>query len=156
MLKTRFIVVDRTRSSFLKEGESFFLGRLQRYTHTKWMEVKPAKIKKGRPAEEILTEEGGSILKKIVRKDYIIALDRRGDVYDSEGLARRIERLSFNNDKLTFVIGGALGLSKEVLDRANEVFSLSRMTLTHEMVRLFLIEQLYRAFTIINNEKYHK
>ncbi len=156
MLKIKFIVIDRTRSSFLKEGESFYLDRLKRYAHTQWVEVKPAKIKRGRTTKEILTEEGTSILKKIAARDYMIALDRTGKGCDSEGLAGRIERLSFNHARLTFVIGGTLGLSQKILDRANEVFSLSRLTLTHEMARLFLIEQLYRAFTIINNEKYHK
>lgn len=100
--------------------------------------------------------EGISIAKRFVQQEYNIALDRSGKVYDSKGLAARIEQLSFNNNRLTFIIGGPLGLSKRILDSANEVFSLSKLTLTHEMSRLLLLEQLYRAFTIINNERYHK
>jgi 23S rRNA (pseudouridine1915-N3)-methyltransferase len=156
MLKLKFIVVDRTRSPFLKEGESFYLKRLRRYAHTEWVEVKSARIKKGRPPQEVLSTEGLSILKRLLPRDYLIALDRSGKVLDSRGLAARIDELSFSHNELAFVIGGPLGLSKDVLQRACETLSLSQLTLTHEMSRLLLLEQLYRAFTILNNEKYHK
>jgi len=156
MLKIKIIVVDRTRSSFLKKGEAFYLERIQKYAHTKWVEVKPAKIKKSTPAEAILTAEGASIIKKIHSRDYVVTLDRSGSAYNSKKLAARIDRLSLDNSRLAFIIGGPLGLSKTVLEKANEVLSLSRLTLTHEMSRLILLEQIYRAFTIIHNEKYHK
>jgi len=156
MLTIKIIVVDRTRLSFLKKGEAFYLERIQKYAHTKWVEVKPAKIKKNTPAEAILTAEGASIIKKMHPRDYTIALDRSGTAYDSKKLAARIDRLSLDNSRLAFVIGGPLGLSKTILDGANEVLSLSRLTLTHEMSRLILLEQIYRSFTIIHNEKYHK
>lgn len=121
-----------------------------------WVEVKPAKIKKGIPAGKVLALEGSSIFKKFLPRDYIIALDRNGKGYDSRGFADRIRRLALTQGRLTFVIGGPLGLSRTLLNKANEILSLSRLTLTHEMCRLLLLEQLYRAFTIINNEKYHK
>jgi 23S rRNA (pseudouridine1915-N3)-methyltransferase len=156
VLKIKIIVIDRTRSPFLKQGEFFYLDRLRRYANAEWVEVKPARITQGRPIEDILKAEGISIAKRFVQQEYNIALDRSGKVYDSKGLAARIEQLSFNNNRLTFIIGGPLGLSKRILDSANEVFSLSKLTLTHEMSRLLLLEQLYRAFTIINNERYHK
>ncbi|MBW1798086.1 MAG: 23S rRNA (pseudouridine(1915)-N(3))-methyltransferase RlmH [Deltaproteobacteria bacterium] len=156
MLKIKIIVVDRTRSAFLKQGETFYMERLKRYAQPEWVEVKPTGIKKGRPIFKILDAEGDSIAKNFVPRDYIIALDRSGKAYDSEELAARIEKLSMTHDRLTFVVGGPLGLSKAILDRAHEVFSLSRLTLTHEMSRLILLEQLYRAFTIIKGEKYHK
>ena len=156
MLKIKIIVVDRTRSPFLKQGEIFYLDRLRRYAHIDWVEVKPTAIKKGRPAEGILAAEGDSIGKRIVPRDYIIALDRSGKSCDSEGLADWINRLSITSHQPAFVIGGPLGLSKEILAKAQKVFSLSQLTLTPEMTRLILLEQIYRAFTIINNEKYHK
>ncbi|MBW2343508.1 MAG: 23S rRNA (pseudouridine(1915)-N(3))-methyltransferase RlmH [Deltaproteobacteria bacterium] len=156
MLKIKIIVVDRTRSAFLKQGETFYLKRLERYAKTEWVEVKPAGIKKGRPTFGILDAEGVSIAKNLVSRDYIIALDRSGKAYDSEELALHIEKLSLTHDRLTFVVGGPLGLSKTILDRSHEIFSLSRLTLTHEMSRLLLLEQLFRAFTIIKGEKYHK
>jgi 23S rRNA (pseudouridine1915-N3)-methyltransferase len=156
MLKIKIIVVDRTRSSFLRQGEIFYMKRLKRYAQTEWVEVKPAGIKKGRPIFEILDAEGDSIAKNFVPRDYIIALERSGKAYGSEELASHIEKLSLTHDRLTFVVGGPLGLSKNILDRAHEIFSLSRLTLTHEMSRLVLLEQLYRAFTIIKGQKYHK
>lgn len=156
MLTIKIIVVDRTRSPFLKKGETSYLDRIRKYAHTKWVEVKPATIKKSTPAEAVLTAEGASITKKINPRDYVIALDRSGNTYNSNKLAARIERLSQDHSRLAFVIGGPLGLSKTVLEKANEVLSLSRLTLTHEMSRLILLEQIYRSFTIIHNEKYHK
>ena len=156
MLTIKIIVIDRTRLSFLKKGEAFYLERIQKYARTQWIEVKPAAIKKSTPAESILSAEGASITKKINPRDYVIALDRSGNTYNSKKLAARIERLSHNHSRLAFVIGGPLGLSKTLLDKADEVLCLSRLTLTHEMTRLILLEQIYRSFTIIHNEKYHK
>ncbi|MFC1868906.1 23S rRNA (pseudouridine(1915)-N(3))-methyltransferase RlmH [Thermodesulfobacteriota bacterium] len=157
MLKIRFIVVDRTRSSFLKEGEAFYLKRLQRYAPVEWVEVRSTKIKKDRQGEEILKKEGLAIARRLKPKDYLIALDRSGRQYDSEELAAWLKRLSINiRGWLCFIIGGPVGLSREILDRADERLSLSSLTLTHEMSRLFLVEQVYRSFTIIKGQKYHK
>ena len=157
MLKIRVIVVDRTRSSFLNEGESLYLKRLQRYVQVEWIEVKPARITKGRPEEEILLSEGQAIARRLEPRDYMVALDRSGHQVDSEGLAGWLEGLSTTaTGWVSFLIGGPLGLPKPLLERANKVLSLSRLTLTHEISRLILLEQLYRAFTIMKGEKYHK
>jgi len=156
MPKIKIIVVGNTKSSFIKDGEQFYLERLRRYTDTEWIEVKPQKVRKGRSSAEILTIEGQSIEKKFLSRDHIIALGIRGKEYDSEGLAKWIERLSLSRKSLCFVIGGPLGLSKKILNSADEILSLSKLTLTHEMSRLLLVEQLYRAYTIIRGEKYHK
>jgi len=149
-------VVGNTRSSFLKQGEAFYLERLRRYAATEWIEVKPQKVSKGWSREEILRVEGLSIEKKYLPDDHIIALDLKGKEYDSEGLAALVENLLQTPKRLCFVVGGPLGLSKKVLDTAFDIISLSRMTLTHEMSRLILLEQIYRAHTIIKGEKYHK
>jgi 23S rRNA (pseudouridine1915-N3)-methyltransferase len=157
MLKIRFIVVDRTRSSFLKEGEAFFLTRLRRYAQIDWIEVKPQMIKKGRSVQEILKAEGRRISGKLKADDYLITLDRSGQQYNSEELAAWLKRLSTSKRGwVCFVIGGPMGLSKEISDRADKHLSLSRLTFTHEMCRLFLIEQVYRAFTIMEGQKYNK
>ncbi len=157
MLKIRFIVVDRTRSPFLKEGESFFLKRLRRYARVEWVEVKPARVKKGRSTEEILDEEARAISRRLTPQDCLVAMDRNGRQYDSKGLAEWLSGLSTSNRGwVSFVIGGPLGLSRDILDRSDHVLALSKLTLTHEMCRLFLTEQVYRAFTIMAGEKYHK
>jgi len=156
MPKIRFIVVGSTKSSFLKQGEEFYLARLQRYVSTEWVEVRPRRVTKGRSRAEILKVEGQSIEKKHQPGDHVIALDLRGKQYDSESLAGWIERLSQTPKQLCFVVGGPLGLSEQILSSAAHVLSLSKLTLTHEMTRLVLLEQLYRAHTIIKGEKYHK
>ena len=156
MSRIKFIVVGNTKSPFLKQGESFYIEKLQHYTATEWIEVRSQKVRKGRSSQEILRVEGRFIEKKILSKDHVIALDPKGKEYDSEGLSGWIDKLSLTGKKLCFVIGGPLGLSEGILCRADETLSLSKLTLTHEMSRLVLLEQLYRAYTIIKGEKYHK
>ena len=156
-LKLRIIVVDRTRSPFLKEGELFYLDRLKKYTQVEWIEVKPALIKKGRPVDEVLNVEGEAITRKLVPRDYLVALDRSGLQYDSIGLADWLDKLSMDRGGwVSFVVGGPLGLSADLLKKAQKVLSLTKLTLTHEMSRLLLLEQVYRAFTIMRGENYHK
>ena len=157
MLKLNFIVVDRTRASFIKEGEEEYFKRLKRFVSFKWTEVRPVRITKSTSDEEVIRKEGESILAKIEPGDYLIALDRTGKQYSSEGFASMFKKLSLENrGQICFVIGGPLGLSKGVLKRADHIMSISKMTLTHEMARLILTEQIYRAFTIIEGHKYHK
>ena len=157
MSKIRIIVVDRTRSSFLREGEEVYLRRLRKYAQVEWVQVKPAKISKGRRTEEVLEEEAREIKRHILPRASVIALDRPGHQYDSEEMAAWLEALFGKTaGSLSFVIGGPLGLSGQIISQAESVLSLSRLTLTHEMTRLILLEQLYRAFTILRGEKYHK
>lgn len=157
MLRIKLIVVDRTRLSFLREGEAFYAERIRRYAPLEWIEVRPARMTKGRAGEEILQQEGQEILRRLGPQDYAVALDRAGRAFHSEELAAWLRRLSDGGvEWLSFVIGGPLGLSEEVRKNSREVLSLSRLTLTHEMSRLLLLEQLYRAFTILRGEKYHK
>lgn len=157
MLRIKLIVVDRTRLPFLQEGESFYLQRIRRYAPLEWIEVKPARMTKGRAGEEILQQEGREIQRRLSPQDYPVALDRSGRTCSSEELAAWLGSLSARGvEWLSFVIGGPLGLSEEVRKCSREVLSLSRLTLTHEMSRLLLLEQIYRAFTILKGEKYHK
>jgi 23S rRNA (pseudouridine1915-N3)-methyltransferase len=157
MIKIRIIVVDRTRSPFLAEAEAFYLKRLRNYAQVEWTEVKPVKMTKGRPEEEILRLEGQALMHKRVPRDYLLALDRSGHQYDSEGFAGHLEKVALNaTGGVTFMIGGPLGLSKSALAEADEILSLSRFTLTHEMSRVLVLEQIYRALTILKGEKYHK
>lgn len=157
MTKIKIVVVGKTRAPFLMEGEAFYLSRLRRYVATQWIEVKPAPIKKGKTRADVLASEAAAIEKRLKAKDYIIALDVRGRTYTSRGLAGRIQTLTSTQKRLCFVIGGALGLSQDLLDhRADDRLSLSTLTLTHEMSRMIFLEQLYRAFTILRGENYHK
>ena len=157
MLRVKVLVVGRTRASFLKEGEAFYLERLRKYVQVDWIEVKSGKIGKGRSPEEIKTKEGMALANKLCLDDHIVALDRTGRLYDTEKLAAWLGRLSTQaSGWVCFVIGGPLGLPGEFLGQARDILSLSRLTLTHEMSRLVLLEQLYRSLTILRGEKYHK
>jgi 23S rRNA (pseudouridine1915-N3)-methyltransferase len=157
MIKIRIIVVDRTRSPFLAEGEAFYLKRLQNYAQVEWVEVKPVKMTQGRPEEEILRLEGQALIRKRGPRDDLVALDRSGRQYGSEEFAGRLERAALNASRgITFMIGGPLGLSREAMAEADEILSLSKFTLTHEMSRVLLLEQIYRALTILKGERYHK
>jgi len=157
MIKIRIIVVDRTRSPFLAEGEAFYLKRLQNYAQVEWIEVKPVKMTKGRPEEGILRLEGQALIRKRGPNDYLVALDRTGRQYGSEEFAGRLEKAALSaKGGISFMIGGPLGLSRDAMAEADEILSLSKFTLTHEMSRVLLLEQVYRAFTILKGEKYHK
>ncbi len=157
MIRLKFIMVDRTRSSYIREGEEDYLKRIKRFISYKWTEVKPVKITRGISDEEVIRREGKHIIEKIEQGDYLIALDKGGRQYSSEGFASLLRRLSVENrGQVCFIIGGPLGLSEDVKKKADQAVSLSEMTLTHEMVRLILTEQIYRAFTIIEGHKYHK
>lgn len=156
MLKIKMIVVDRTRSPFIKGGESNYLGRLRKYVKVDWMEVKPVIASKGKSDEFIRSGESERILKRIKPQDYVISLDRRGVLKTSKELAAHFETFYLNGTPLALIIGGPFGLAEKVLERSDELLSLSPLTFTHEMTRLILLEQLYRAFTIIHGEKYHK
>ncbi len=156
MAKIKMIVVGRTKEDFLRKGEVFYLERLRRYITAEWVEVKPSKIRKGSRESDIIAEEGRSIEAIVNKRDHVIAMDPSGKMYDSPGLAEKIDKLLSSNSRLAFITGGPLGLSPEAISSAHEVLSLSPLTFTHEMVRLILLEQLYRACTIMKGEKYHK
>lgn len=156
MLKIKIIVVGNTRASFLKDGEAYYLRKLRKYSQTEWIAVKGVPVKKALGAAQILAAEGRSIGKHLSVRDYIIAVDRKGKLYSSRGLAKKMQRLTQAHSAVSFLTGGPLGLSKGILNQADELFSLSRLTFTHEMTRLVLLEQIYRAFTIIRGESYHK
>ena len=156
MPKIRIIVVGNTKSSFLKEGESFYLKRLRQYTSVEWIEVKPEKITKGTLKERLLALEGRSIEKKFHSRDHIIVLDVPGKEYSSETLSNRIERLSWKGDPLCFVIGGPDGVSQACQQRADIRWSLSKMTLPHGLARVLFAEQLYRAWSLQSGHPYHR
>ncbi len=143
MKMIKLIFVGKTKEKFLQEGISEFAKRLEIFGKFRIIEIKDSNVE----------GEGRKII-EILKDDYAVVLAVEGKEFSSEEFADFLKR---NNDKnISFVIGSANGLSENVLNRANLKLSLSRMTLTHEMARLFLIEQIYRAFMIIKGKKYHK
>ncbi len=102
-------------------------------------------------------KEGEDIINRLSSRDYVMALDLNGTTYDSESFAEKIRKLRVQGkSNITFIIGGSHGLSKAVLKKANTSISFSKMTFPHQLMQVILIEQVYRAFKIINNEPYHK
>jgi 23S rRNA (pseudouridine1915-N3)-methyltransferase len=133
-----------------------FTRRISRYYPVEWMILPPPRNAATFTMSDLKKKEGEMILEKLEKDDYLIALDEKGKQMSSEGLAEFIQtRANASIRNLIFLIGGAYGLDQPVLQRANYKWSLSQLTLPHQLVRLVLAEQLYRACTIQRNEKYH-
>lgn len=153
-MKINFINVGNTDSEHLKGLIADYEIRIKRFVNFQIDYVStPRNLGKLKPAD-IKKSEGELILKKIEPAGIVILLDERGNQYTSQEFARYLQRLMMNKT-VYFVTGGAYGFSDDLYNRANEKLSLSKMTTTHQLVRLFFAEQLYRAFTIINNHPYH-
>jgi 23S rRNA (pseudouridine1915-N3)-methyltransferase len=155
-LRFELLFLGKTKETYLAAGISDYLKRLNRYTATEIRILKEGRVKKNEP-ENLQIERESDILLQNVQGSYLVCLDRTGKQLDSLELANQVEKWKMQGQKkVTFIIGGPLGLSQAILARADLILSLSRLTLTHEMSRLFLLEQLYRAGTIRAGEKYHK
>ena len=154
-MKIRLLVVGKTKEKDIQSGIDEYLKRLTRYINFQMEVIPDVKVSKKMSSGEVKTLEGKEILKRL-DKDVLILLDEKGKEFTSVGFAKWIENQQMNSTKqLTFLIGGAYGFSEEVYQRATSKIALSKMTFTHQMIRLIFIEQLYRAFTIIKGEKYH-
>jgi 23S rRNA (pseudouridine1915-N3)-methyltransferase len=152
----KLISIGKTVKGYLKEGEMEYEKRLSHYT--RFEEVVIPELKKASKLSfaEIKQKEGALILSKIDSNDHVVLLDEKGKDKSSEDFAKWIENKQiYGTSKVVFVIGGAYGFSEEVYKRAQLKLSLSRMTFSHQMVRMIFKEQLYRAFTIIKGEPYH-
>lgn len=150
----RIIFVGRVKETWLREQIEEYVKRLGRFVRVQVDEVKDEKIL-GKDYDKIKRAEGERIL-KLINEDYVIALDAEGKSLDSEMFSEALGKAVSQGRKITFVVGGALGLSNTVLKRADMKLSLSAMTFTNQMVRLLLVEQIYRAFTILEGMEYHK
>jgi len=156
-MKIKIIVVGKTREKYLQIGEKDFSGRLSNYCQFERIVVKEEKIQASKNEVTIKEQEGKRILDKVANTALMVALDQRGEQLSSEKLAGFIQNeMNKGTKEIDFVIGGALGLGENVMAKASKKMSLSEMTFTHEMVRLILLEQLYRAFAILAGSKYHK
>ncbi|MDG1330750.1 MAG: 23S rRNA (pseudouridine(1915)-N(3))-methyltransferase RlmH [Crocinitomicaceae bacterium] len=155
-MKIQLICVGKTERAYLKEGESEYLKRLKHYCSFEKIEILELKNAKKLREDQIKTEEGKLILAKVDRSTQLILLDENGKSFNSVGFSKFLQK-KFNQGgkSIAFVVGGAYGFSDEVYSRANGKISLSEMTFSHQMVRLFFIEQIYRALTILKGEPYH-
>ncbi len=160
MVKITCVCVGKVKENYLTDAIKEYVKRLSRYCKLEIVEVPDEKTPEGAsPAEEsaIKSREGERILKSLREDAYVIALAVEGHMPDSIELSRTLEKLTVGGSShIIFVIGGSLGLSPAVIQRANESLSFSRMTFPHQLMRVILLEQLYRSFRIIRHEPYHK
>ena len=155
-MRFELLFLGKTKEKYLAEGIEDYAKRLSHYIKVEIKTVKESKQKKGEP-ENLQIERESETLLKSAQSPYLVCLDRIGKQLDSIALAKQIGHWEMQGlKKISFVIGGPLGLSKTILKKADLLLSLSPMTFTHDMTRLLLLEQLYRAFTIKAGEKYHK
>ena len=155
-MKIKLIAVGKTNAKYLVEGEKEYEKRLKHYT--KFEEIIIPEIKQaGKLSEgELKKKEGQMILAKLENGDHVILLDDKGKSYSSIEFANFLQqKMNSSLKSLVFVVGGAFGFSDDVYQRANGKLSLSKMTFSHQMVRLIFKEQLYRGFSILKGEKYH-
>ena len=159
-MQIKIIAVGKIKESYLRDGLQEYMKRLGAYAKVQILEVADEKTPdRASLAEEdqIRLKESLKIAKYMEQGDFVIALDIAGKMFDSEGLAGFLEGLALSGkSNLAFLIGGSLGLHQSLLDQAHQRLSFSKMTFPHQLMRLILLEQVYRGFKIIKGEPYHK
>ena len=155
-MKIGIICLGKTREGFIRDGIEKYLRYLQPYAPADVRELREEKVHDLRDAPQVRQREAVKIEKALPQGAHVVALDERGKEFTSHEFAEFLNRLLERGTReIAFVIGGAMGLDETVTQKADTVLALSRWTLTHEMARLVLLEQLYRAFTIIKGKTYH-
>ena len=158
MLHINIVCVGKIKESYLKDALNEYSKRLSKYFKLNIIELNDEPIPNNlneKIAANIKINEGIKILSQI-KNSYVITLDLKGKQYTSEEFSNKLEKIYLNNSSITFIIGGSLGISTDVLEKSNELISFSKMTFPHQLIRVFLLEQIFRAFKIQNNETYHK
>ena len=154
-MKIALLFIGKTKKSYVNEGLKIYRDKLNRFCSLDFI-ILSSIMKKKISVKEVQKLEGQAILQRILPSDYVVLLDERGKSFTSLKFAKKVESfLNKSTKRILFVVGGAYGFSNEIYNRADEKLSLSSMTFSHQIIRLFFLEQLYRSFTIINNTPYH-
>lgn len=159
MLAINIICVGKLKENYLKDAINEYSKRLSKYCNIHIVELPDEKLPEKINTSiinEIKTKECAKIKEQIKKDSYTICLDLKGLQYTSEEFSKKIDNISLNYSNITIVIGGSLGMTNEFLNSTNEKICFSKMTFPHQLIRVFLLEQLFRAFKISNNESYHK
>ncbi|NLM93876.1 MAG: 23S rRNA (pseudouridine(1915)-N(3))-methyltransferase RlmH [Bacteroidales bacterium] len=155
-MRITVLALGKTEEPYLREGIENYLKRLAHYTHIEFIEYQLPRKHQSLPPALLKQKEAEAILAHMGKADFSVVLDERGKTFTSVAFAQFLQqRLNQSVKNLLFVIGGAWGFDEAVYQKANMQLSLSAMTFSHQMIRLFFTEQLYRAFTILRNESYH-
>ncbi len=149
--------IGKTKFPYIDEGVDIYVQRLKHYCKFSMHTLKETEHNKKTKVEHIRSQDCAQLLKKITDKHYVVLLDEKGKEMDSVAFAKYIEgkELDLGSRTLVFIIGGAYGFNREMRQAAQGIISLSKMTFSHQMIRLFFVEQLYRAYTIKNGQSYH-
>lgn len=159
MLHIDIVCIGKLKEFYLKEAIQEYSKRLSKYCHLQVIELPDEKVPNiinGSIMEDIKKKESVQILEHIKKDSYIIALDLKGKQYSSEQFSEKITMIPLTHSRITFIIGGTLGMTSNLLDTCHESICFSKMTFPHQLIRLFLLEQLFRAFKIANHETYHR
>lgn len=154
-MKIKLIVIGKTDEKYLQEGIAKYIDRLKHYVSFEILLINDVKMGAKPNANLQKEKEGKLFLEKIQSTDFVVLLDEKGKTLSSSEFADYFQKRMNASLDVVFLIGGPFGFSPEIYNRANDKLALSKMTFSHQMVRLFFVEQLYRAFTIIKGEKYH-
>ncbi|MFO7934560.1 MAG: 23S rRNA (pseudouridine(1915)-N(3))-methyltransferase RlmH [Bacteroidales bacterium] len=154
-MRINLIQTGKTSETFIEEGVEMFRKRIVHYVPFGIETVQDLKKRRSMTMKEVQDAEGVLLLKRIREGDHVVLLDERGDEYTSISFAEHLNGLQGRINRLLFIIGGAYGFSEDLYRRADSMMSLSRLTFSHQLVRLIFMEQLYRAFTILKGEPYH-
>jgi len=154
-MKLTIIFTGKTKIPYIEEGIKDYYKRLGHYIKTEIKIIPDIKNTKSMNETEIQKKEGELILSKIPKSSLLFLMDEKGKQFSSEGLAYFFQKKIQEGRDFCLVIGGAYGFSREVIEKASFKISLSKMTFSHQMVRMILLEQIYRSFTILKGEKYH-
>ncbi|HUB62098.1 MAG TPA: 23S rRNA (pseudouridine(1915)-N(3))-methyltransferase RlmH [Puia sp.] len=155
-MKIQLWSIGKEHEPYIKPGTDDFTRRISRYYPAEWKLIAPPRNAATLSIPELRKKEGGIILGALTKDDWLVALDERGKQMSSEDLAQLLQnRANESTRNLVFLIGGIYGLDETVLQRADHRWSLSLLTFPHQLVRLILAEQLYRACSILRNERYH-
>ena len=156
-MQIMLLAVGKCRKPYLREGVSDYINRIRRYASLEHIELREERTPRKGATPSGLCREGERILRSLPENAFLVALDPTGDTCSSDALARRIQRIGIEGmRRIVFVVGGPSGLSSPVIQRADWRLSLSSFTFPHEIARLILLEQIYRAFTITRGEPYHR
>lgn len=151
----KIVSIGKTANQFLVKSLEDYKNRVSKYAVISWVELADVKKKLFNSPEELKKLEAAQFLKEIKPNSYVVGLDEKGKQFTSREWAAELNKITASNADVVFLIGGAFGFGDEVYNRMNTRISLSKMTLSHQMVRLLLIEQVYRAYSILNGEPYH-
>ena len=154
-MRITLLETGKTRDSFIREGVEMFKKRMYHYVPFSIDTLPDIKSGKNLGMKEVQRQEGRHILKRVKPGDFMLLLDERGREFDSIAFANYLKSLEGKVNHLLFVIGGPYGFSSEVYERSDGRLSLSRLTFSHQLVRVIFMEQLYRAYTILKGEPYH-